>query len=120
MRINEQLHFLNTKTKSIQSGTVVGKILSSTGYEMYQILLPDYSRQVVESAHCHQDIEQAESHKQRVLPLIEQAESLRDELSNQMDELRIQIIGLPQHQELANKLSGNQPIQNKESINSTD
>ena len=120
MQINQQLYFLNTKTLTIQSGLIVGSILSTSGYLMYQILMNDNSRQIVESSHCFPDKESAETHRKRVLPLIEKAETLRDDLTKEMDSLRTQIIGFPQHKELAERLTNKQTIQDNESIDVTD
>lgn len=107
--IGNKIYYLDTKDKAVKDGQIIGINLSDTGYTLYSILddnrITD-NRITVEEAHCYNNIDDAEAHSARVLPIIARAEAVKDKAQAEVDALRIEVIGEPIHRELALIVTG--------------
>ena len=103
--IGSNIFFLDTKDFEIKEGILIGVNLSTTGYVLFSLLTDD-KKLNIEEAHCFMTREEAEAHKVRVMPVINEAELEKDAITKVIDEKRIFVIGEPRFKELADRITG--------------
>lgn len=101
MKIGDKVFYLDAKRKEVLPGIVEGTRISDKGYELYFIVGSD---RMIESKHVWKTKEDADKHAMEVLPHILKADEITLQAKNQIDELRIKVIGEPKHAELAKRI----------------
>ena len=104
--IGDKVYRYDPKTNKIHQVEYVGEAPSEGGYRMVSFIDSKGKTGMIEDAHIHATLASAEAHMKRVTPLILQADCIIDDAKSVVDDLRIRVIGEPQHADLAKRIKG--------------
>ena len=101
--LGQEVYFCDKKTWGVRKGTVLSHIIGSSGYEMYTIM-DDKGISSVETALIFTSEDDAQRKCEQAKPISDTMEKLEKEMIEELNALREQVIGKPQHKELADAL----------------
>ena len=101
--LGQEVYFCDKKTWEVRKGVVLSHIIGSSGYEMYTIL-DDKGISSVETALIFTSEDDAQRKCEQAKPISDEMEKLEKDMIERLNEMREQVIGKPQHKELADAI----------------
>ena len=109
--IGSKVFFLNINKKGdelteikVDEATFCGMDISTNGYDMSRLMLDSGITKMVENAHVFEELDEANTHYERVEPLIRKGEEIANKAKKEIDELRVEIIGEPKFLHIAQQI----------------
>lgn len=103
LALGQEVYFCDKKTWGVRKGIILSYVIGSSGYEMYTIM-DDKGISSVETALIFTGEDDAQRKCEQAKPISDTMEKLEKEMIEELNALREQVIGKPQHKELANAL----------------
>lgn len=104
MELGSNVFCMDPKTKEVYEAKMIGAQISTTGYEICSVLSAKGDKKQLESAHVHKTKKDAQGHVLKVRFPIAEADKIMKDAAARIDVLRFQVIGKPQHEDLANRI----------------
>jgi len=104
--IGKGVYVTDTKTRKIYDAEIINTYASlESCFKMYNVMRDDGKLKTYEGAHVHIVKEDAEKHLARINPLLDDADRIIKEATEKVDEIREQVIGLPEFEDLVKRVN---------------
>lgn len=103
--LGQKVFFIDMKSRSVKEGVILSEIISQSGYVVH-IIVDEEGKHNVESLLIFQSKEDADKRLPEVLAIKDMMDEKAKELEKTLDTMREQVIGKPEHKELADEFFG--------------